>query len=107
MNWRTGRHVGRTIYRQKGDVAGDDDELIGLMDTPGLADLVVASVNGTLVPGVDNGLEDDIRFLMNYYSVDSKTNTPDFILAAFVVDVLKALETTSESIASFNAGTSI
>lgn len=36
--WRVGRKVGRTIYDA-------DDVLIGLMDTPELAALVVASVN--------------------------------------------------------------
>lgn len=41
--WRTGRTVGRTIY-------DGDDNLIGVMDTPQLADRVVASVNW----GLDN-----------------------------------------------------
>lgn len=35
--WRTGRSVGRTIYI--------GDTLVGLMDTPELAELVVAAVN--------------------------------------------------------------
>lgn len=43
--WRTGRSVGRTIYRQAGDEASRRDVLIGLMDTPELAALVVAAVN--------------------------------------------------------------
>jgi hypothetical protein len=42
---RVGRHVGRTIYVQQGDEPTDNDRLIGLMDTPELAALVVASVN--------------------------------------------------------------
>lgn len=36
--WRAGRTVGRTIYR--------DDVLVGLMDTPELAAEVVAALNG-------------------------------------------------------------
>lgn len=35
--WRVGRHVGRTIYR--------NDQLVGLMDTPELADQVVKALN--------------------------------------------------------------
>lgn len=37
--WRVGRKVGRTVY--------SGDTLIGLMDTPGLARIVVDAVNGT------------------------------------------------------------
>lgn len=43
--WRTGRTVGRTIYRQVGPEPSDDDVLIGVMDTPELAGIVVESVN--------------------------------------------------------------
>lgn len=44
--WRTGRHVGRTIYVQPGDEADRArDRLIGMMDTPELAELVVTAVN--------------------------------------------------------------
>lgn len=35
--WRTGRKVGRTIY--------DDDKLVGIMDTPELAQAVVNALN--------------------------------------------------------------
>jgi hypothetical protein len=35
--WRQGRKVGRTIYVQRGGDPSDDDELIGVMDTPELA----------------------------------------------------------------------
>ncbi len=42
---RTGRKVGRTIYVQLGDEPADTDPLIGVMDTPELADLVVRCVN--------------------------------------------------------------
>lgn len=43
--WRVGRKVGRTVYRQRGPDPADGDELIGLMDTPELAALVVEAVN--------------------------------------------------------------
>lgn len=43
--WRTGRSVGRTIYRMTGPRASKGDELIGVMDTPELATYVVAAVN--------------------------------------------------------------
>jgi hypothetical protein len=43
--WRTGRKVGRTIYAQMGPEPSDDDPLIGVMDTPDLAALVVLAVN--------------------------------------------------------------
>lgn len=43
IRWRTGRTVGRTIYRQTGP--SDDDELIGVMDTVELAREVVEAVN--------------------------------------------------------------
>ena len=55
MKWRTGRKVGRTIYQQHGDEPSDNDRLIGVMDTPDLAERVVAAVNGcageTRLPG--------------------------------------------------------
>ena len=35
--WRTGRHVGRTIYAQYGPEPSDEDQLIGVMDSPALA----------------------------------------------------------------------
>jgi len=43
--WRTGRKVGRTIYRQVGPGPSDADELVGLMDTPDLARMVVDAMN--------------------------------------------------------------
>lgn len=45
MKFRTGRKVGRTIYRQFGDEPSDDDELIGLMDDPHMAEAVVEGLN--------------------------------------------------------------
>jgi hypothetical protein len=43
--WRVGRKVGRTIYMQLGEQPSDDDPLIGVMDTPELAAVVVRAVN--------------------------------------------------------------
>lgn len=43
MKLRTGRKVGRTLYRQLGDTPADDDPIIGLVDTPELAARIVAA----------------------------------------------------------------
>ena len=45
VRWRTGTSVGRTIYIQAADTPSKQDQLIGLMDTPVMADLVVVAVN--------------------------------------------------------------
>lgn len=45
MKLRTGRKVGRTIYVQHGEQPSDDDQLVGMMDTPALATAVVGAVN--------------------------------------------------------------
>lgn len=44
--FRVGRSVGRTVYIQRGSEAEKGDHLIGVMDTPWLAALVVAALNG-------------------------------------------------------------
>jgi hypothetical protein len=46
--WRTGRKVGRTIYAQLGDKPSDDDPLIGVFDTAGLATAAVTAHNEAL-----------------------------------------------------------
>jgi hypothetical protein len=47
--WRAGGSVGRTIYAQLGaDPDPDRDPLLGLMDTPELAQAVVAAHNAAL-----------------------------------------------------------
>lgn len=46
--WRTGRSVGRTIYAMSGDIPGDSDTLIGVMDTPALAEAAVEGHNAVL-----------------------------------------------------------
>lgn len=43
--WRVGRRVGRTVYAMYGEKPSDDDPLIGMMDTPELAQAVVAAHN--------------------------------------------------------------
>ena len=43
--WRVGHKVKRTIYRQVGPDASDEDVLIGVMDTPQLAYEVVTARN--------------------------------------------------------------
>jgi hypothetical protein len=54
--WRTGRHVGRTVYiQEQSDQAGDNDRLIGVMDTRELAERVVQCVNA--LEGWDTPLE--------------------------------------------------
>jgi hypothetical protein len=46
--WRTGRRVGRTIYAQLLDQPGDNDPLIGVMDTTTLAAAAVHAHNEEL-----------------------------------------------------------
>jgi hypothetical protein len=48
--WRVGRKVGRTIYAQIGSDPSDDDALIGMMDTPSLAEAAVAGHNAAMLP---------------------------------------------------------
>lgn len=42
--WRVGRTVGRTLYIHDGDDPNGPGRLVGLMDTVGLAEYVVAAV---------------------------------------------------------------
>jgi hypothetical protein len=44
--YRTGRKLGRTVYAQLGREPADSDPFLGLMETPELAGLVVALLNG-------------------------------------------------------------
>lgn len=46
--WRVGRKVGRTIYAQLGPEPSDDDPLIGVMDTRGIAQAAVEGHNHLL-----------------------------------------------------------
>lgn len=45
LTTRQGRKVPRMLYLQAGDEPADDDPIIGLVDTPELAALIVAAVN--------------------------------------------------------------
>jgi hypothetical protein len=45
MRWRTGRHVGRTIYLTGDAPSTEDDILIGMMDTVELAEDAVRNHN--------------------------------------------------------------
>lgn len=46
--WRPGRRVGRTIYAQPGPEPADTDPLIGVMDTPELAQAAVDGHNAAV-----------------------------------------------------------
>lgn len=48
LPWRTGRRKLRTVYAVSGDRPGEDDELIGLMDTAELAAEAEATHNAAL-----------------------------------------------------------
>jgi uncharacterized protein YpuA (DUF1002 family) len=51
LPWRTGRHVGRTIYATSPDDASGSGVLIGVMDTTELADEVVMAHNARWAAG--------------------------------------------------------
>lgn len=52
--WRTGRRVGRTIYLDVGDNDPNDGRyLIGIMDTPELADEAVTAHNALIARPID------------------------------------------------------
>jgi hypothetical protein len=53
--WRVGRKLGRTIYAQVGYEPSDDDELLGLMETNEIAEMVVALVNQQSWAHIDTG----------------------------------------------------
>ena len=44
--YRVGRSLGRTIYRQIGEEPSKDDDFLGIMDTRALAAMVVDALNG-------------------------------------------------------------
>lgn len=49
LPWRTGRHLGRTVYARTGGDDWEADTVIGMMDMPGLAEEACASHNAELV----------------------------------------------------------
>ena len=59
--WRVGRKVGRTIYRQEGVRPTDRDPLIGVMDTPELAEQAVEAVNAASLQDVPS---DDVAVFL-------------------------------------------
>ena len=61
LTTRQGRKVPRMLYRQLGDEPADDDPIVGLVDTPELAALIVAAVNGlgAAVADADGSVTDD------------------------------------------------
>jgi len=44
----------------------------------------------------------ELAELLNYYSKENGSDTPDFILAQYLVDVLKAFDTAMENRMSFS-----
>lgn len=46
--FRTGRKVGRTLYLQSGPEPSDEDDLVGMLDTPELAALAADAINAVL-----------------------------------------------------------
>ena len=61
LTTRQGRKVPRMLYEQLGDGPADDDPIVGLVDTPELAALIVAAVNGlgAAVADADGSVTDD------------------------------------------------
>lgn len=42
------------------------------------------------------GFQKDLRELINKYSIENESDTPDFILAQFICDTLRAFESTTK-----------
>lgn len=47
---------------------------------------------------------EELSALLNKYNIDTITNTPDFILARYVVGVLAALNDRNERVLAWNGG---
>lgn len=45
MKFRAGRKVARTLYHQQGPEPSDSDPIVGLVDTPEIAEEIVTAVN--------------------------------------------------------------
>lgn len=62
--YRTSRRNRRVVYRQHHDQPADDDVMVGVMDTPELAEVVVAALNYCLDdPGFrTRGAFDTVQF---------------------------------------------
>ena len=89
MIWRQGRRVGRTVYEQQTWEPQDGDQLIGVMDTRELAEKVVQAVNSSrLNAGFSYEFKAELSDLIGSHGIDTKLNTPDFLLADYLADTL-------------------
>jgi hypothetical protein len=82
--WRVGRKVGRTIYYQTGTEPSDDDELVGVMDTPQLAALVVQAVNAA--DNIEAAMRDSAWDIVENGIVPEYTATAQLLLPAAPVE---------------------
>jgi hypothetical protein len=58
LPWRTGRHLGRTIYARLGAEASDDDPVLGMMDSRELAEEACAAHNAKILhAAIGEGIE--------------------------------------------------
>jgi len=62
-------------------------DLERMMDEPGIVDL---KPDGTVVV---SSFRDVLRDLINQYSLENGSNTPDYVLAWFLADCLQAFDT--------------
>jgi len=85
--WRVGRSLGKTIYLHPSH-EDSEGELVGVMDTPELAARVVDALNGSL--DVELTLADELRMVLNRHSAENESNTPDTILAEYLMGALGA-----------------
>lgn len=73
---RTGRKVHRTIYEQQGEQPSDDDPLVGVMDTPELAQAVVQAYNR---PGPHRKVLPDEASSLYFETLRSLTDDPHLL----------------------------
>jgi len=59
LPWRTGRHLGRTIYARLGPEASDEDPVLGMMDTAELAEEACSAHNYCL--GMQRGFPSGVH----------------------------------------------
>ena len=70
MTYRTGRKLGRTLYR--------DDQLIGIMDRPEDADMVVSALNGPdweKLEGPDRIPDEELDYIITWIDKDPRRKT--------------------------------
>lgn len=56
LPWRTGRHLGRTVYAVVGDEPSDGDPFLGIFDSADIAAAVVVQHNAALEPDSAPGM---------------------------------------------------